>query len=346
MPLKTCLFGCLLLASACNAQQKAPTSLFPEGKQVILLLDSLEAAYRVSRDTKEGFFERIGGLDRSIQMKAENTPSEEDYREFLRRDVRSFTEKEKERLNREMQTIYALCARLSPHLLPDTLRLIKTRGKYYGPSVYYTREDFIVIPENELGPYASETLQDVLLHELFHVLSRYHPQLRKELYGLIGFRHLEAPVVIPALLQQRLLLNPDGSDFQWGITLKSADGSPFLATPLLFSRFDKFNARQPQFFSYLEFQLFALEKDTITPQYVVQVSPEGRSTLGPDIFVQYLAQVKDNTDYLIHPDEVLADNFIFAVQGFEKPDRWDRFSEEGKTLLQAIVEFLKTWEGD
>ncbi|MBK7408755.1 MAG: hypothetical protein IPJ40_12250 [Saprospirales bacterium] len=345
MPLKISLFLCLLLASACHAQQKTPGQVLPEGKQVILL-DSLEAAYRVSRDTKEGFFERIGVLDRSIQMKAENTPSEEDYREFLRRDVRSFKEKEKERLIREMQTIYALCARLSPHLLPDTLRLIKTHGQYYGPSVYYTREDFIVIPENELGPYPSQNLQDVLLHELFHVVSRYHPKFRKALYGLIGFNHLENPVIIPDLLQQRLLLNPDGSDFQWGITLEKEDGSQFLTTPLLFSRYDKFNARQPQFFSYLEFQLFTLEKDTITQQYVVQVSPEGRSTLGPDIFVQYLAQVRDNTDYLIHPDEVLADNFIYAVQGFEHPDRWDRFSEEGKALLQAISKFLNTWEGD
>ncbi|MCB9284064.1 MAG: hypothetical protein H6563_08340 [Lewinellaceae bacterium] len=331
----------LLFTGACNAH---PAVTFPEGKTV-LFLDSLEAAHWVSRDAQEGFFEHINDLERSIQLHTDTVPTVAQYQEFLRRDVRSFSEKQKAWVGRELEAIYTQCALLSPHLLPDTLRLILTRSKYYGPSVYYTREKCIVIPENELR-YDSGNLHEVLIHELFHILSRYHPQMRKALYGLIGFTRLEEPVILPESLKRRLLLNPDGSDFQWGIELKGSDGLTVLATPLLFSRYERYNPQRPYFFAHLDYQLFALEKDTLRGEYLVQVSPEGKSTLPPEYFGLYRARSGGNTEYLIHPDEIMADNFVQAVEGYDNPAAWEHFSEEGKALLKAIVAYFNTWEGD
>ena len=342
MPHKAFFLLFLLFAGACNAQEPAPT--FPEGKQVYIL-DSLEAAHWVSRDAQEGFFERVNDLERSIQLHTDTIPTVEQYREFLRRDVRSFSEKQKAWVSRELKAIYSQCAGFSPHLLPDTLRLILTRSKYYGPSVYYTREKCIVMPENELR-YDSGNLHEVLIHEIFHILSRYHPQMRKALYGLIGFSRLEDPVIIPESLKRRLLLNPDGSDIQWAIELEGSDGVTVLATPLLFSRYERFNPQRSYFFAHLDYQLFALEKDTIRGEYLVQVSPEGKSTLAPEYVVSYRTKSGGNTEYLIHPDEILADNFIWALEGYKNPEVWDHFSEEGKALLKAIVAYFKTWGGD
>lgn len=329
----------LLLTSSCKAQQTAPAHPLPQAGQVFYL-DSLEAARRVSRDEIEGFFEKIGPLDRAIQMQRTETPSLEEYREFLRRDVRNFTEEEQKHLEKEIGEIYRLCEQLSPHLLPDTLRLIKTRGAYYGASAWYTREDYIVIPENALK---AAPMQDVLLHELFHVLSRQHPELRKSLYGLIGFTRLSEPIQFPESLRERLLLNPDGMDHQWAIPLKGSNGKEVMTIPLIFSQYEAYNPKRPLFFAHLDFQLFGLARDSISNTWGVLVNSEGKSTLGPEFRVEYLRKVRDNTTYLIHPDEILADNFIWAVQG---PERWKDFSTEGQSLLEAVVGYLKNWQGD
>ncbi|MBK7336374.1 MAG: hypothetical protein IPJ00_09465 [Saprospirales bacterium] len=329
----------LFLTASCNAPQTVQAPPIPEAGQVFYL-DSLEAAGRVSRDDVEGFFEKIGALDRAIQMQRSEAPTLEAYREFLRRDVLSFTAEEQGRLEKEISEIYRLCEQLSPHLLPDTLRLIKTRGAYYGASAWYTREDYIVIPENALraGP-----MQDVLLHELFHVLSRNHPRLRKDLYELIGFIRLSEPIQFPEPLRSRLLLNPDGMDHQWATPLLSPEGKEVMTIPLIFSQYEAYNPKRPLFFAHLDFQLFALEMDSASKAWAVQVNSEGKSTLGPEFRVDYLRKVRDNTTYLIHPDEILADNFIWAVQG---PERWKDFSSEGQSLLEAIVGYLKNWQGD
>jgi hypothetical protein len=318
-----------MAASACQAREQP----FPEGKEVFFL-DSLEAAARVGRDEAEGFFDKINGLDRAIQMQSETIPSLEEYREFLRRDALSFSQREKDALLRELQTVYALCEKTNPNLLPDTLCLIKTRGDYYGPSVFYTRENCIVIPEDALA--STNGLQEVLLHELFHIVSRYNPDLRQTLYALIGFEPLRSPVALPPALSERLLLNPDGIPIEWAIGLEGG----VQAVPLIFSRYD---AWQSSYFAHLDFQLFALEMDEQAGHYRILISPDGRSTLGPDHFVSYLQKVKDNTTYLIHPDEILADNFIWAVS--EDETSWRRFSEEGRALLLQMRDAIKNRKG-
>ena len=337
MPLKTSLF-LLFLGFSCNAQPPAP-AFNPEGKQVYFL-DSLEASVRVSRDREEGFFDQIGSLDMGIQMQQSAPPTVEDYREFLREDVRNFTAEEKETLEGQLKTIYGLFEKISPFLSPDTLRLIKTRGAYYGPGAWFTREDCIVIPEDALR---GSSMQEVLLHELFHVLSRKHPVFRRGLYELIGFTRLEEPVIIPEALSRRLLLNPDGMDRQWAVFLTGKGSTAIPVIPLIFSRYASFDPRRPQFFAHMDFGLFSLKKDTLAGAFVVQVSPEGNSTLGEDFRMDYLRKVKDNTNYLIHPDEILADNFIWAVRG---PARWRGFSPGGRSLLEAMVGFIKNWKGD
>ena len=52
-------------------------------------------------------------------------------------------------------------------------------------------------------------------------------------------------------------------------------------------------------------------------------------------------QIKDNTSYIIHPDEVLADNFSFLMQDRNGQKISMRFSEEGKKLLTDLEGVLK-----
>ena len=56
----------------------------------------------------------------------------------------------------------------------------------------------------------------------------------------------------------------------------------------------------------------------------------------PDFF----AQITDNTGYIIHPDEIVADNFMYIMMR-EKKDGLNRtFSEKGVELLKDMKKIL------
>ena len=51
-------------------------------------------------------------------------------------------------------------------------------------------------------------LEHVIIHELFHVLSRHDPEFRSTMYGIIGFKMIDE-IRLPNDLQAMKLTNPD-----------------------------------------------------------------------------------------------------------------------------------------
>ena len=73
--------------------------------------------------------------------------------------------------------------------------MIKTTGREEGNAAY-CRGKAIVLPASKLQ-LPPNRLQRLLMHELFHLLSRQDPQLRKQLYGIVGFTPCD-PIALPA----------------------------------------------------------------------------------------------------------------------------------------------------
>ncbi|NET32490.1 MAG: hypothetical protein F6K19_10835 [Cyanothece sp. SIO1E1] len=339
-------FAVALLACRSNPnQQNNEQELTLSATASIVFLDSLEASAFITADPMQGFFEDITSLDMQIQMQSSypSTATREeilaDYRTLLQRDVTSFSSKEKELLNRVWQKAYEDVTSIQEGLFPDTIRLVKTLAQHYGPGVYYTRGQGIVIPENELYSGNEDGLYDVMLHELFHIWSRLHPAKQKQLYSLIGFRKL--PVATRELemngaLRSRILLNPDGIDYGYTIQLVKEDGHLVDAIPIIISNQSSYNSEQPGFFSYLAFQLFPIEK-TPDDKYLVVSTAEG---LAPEDLIEgsnFHSIIKDNTGYIIHPDEIMADNFVLWVKKHRKQDPVElSLSEGGQRLLDQV----------
>lgn len=342
-------FTLLLLAlSSCRQQASRPSvRLSPQHR--LEFLDSLSAAQAIVRDEAEGFFEKITPLDMALQMGrplaggVERETILREYRSFLQRDVEGFSPQEEELLKRAFQPAFELSRQLQPALFPASARLIKTRGRHYGPSVFYTRENCVVIPENELYEDNLESLVQVMLHEVFHIYSRYHPEQREALYRLIGFSPLPLPLSFPDSLARRLLLNPDGISLNCAITLKAPEDSlPAQAIPLIVSGRPDYTPALPHFFDYLEFRLYPVLKTD--GEYRVSVEGGYRSPLPPPAQLPaFFAQVGDNTGYIIHPDEILADNFVLlAMSKTGKPAfSLSRYSRRGQEILKRMEEVLQ-----
>jgi hypothetical protein len=312
----------------------------------IVFLDSIQATVEINEDQVNSFFKNISMIDMSIQIK-ENCEDRnsclKSYKNYLSKDVESFTEAEQLTLATAFKIAYDEISKVNPNLLPKEVQLIKTKGKHYGNSVFYTRENIIVIPENELLNLTSENKLSVIYHELFHIISRYNPNLKDELYSLIGFRKINKNLYIPEILKQRMLLNPDGIDMEYVMTLQDTLANRKLtAIPIIISSQKSFDKTKPAFFAYLKFDFYEIINNDKNEMEIVCDS-EGYSTFSLRNAGDFYSQIQDNTGYIIHPDEIMADNFtmVFTMQGDASRSR---LSEGGKKLLQDTEAVLTSFE--
>jgi hypothetical protein len=341
---------CLTIATAsCRSQQAHIDRIAHPGGELTLLLNAKEASDAIVQDRYNGYFDRITPCEMSIQMKKAMNPqaSRSDmqaaYREFLKADVSDFSAEESNWVAGIMKEVYEETEAIFPGLYPDTLWLLKTPAKHVGESVYYTRENGIVIPYDVLVSRDKAAFRSTMYHELFHVISRLYPQKQRNRYALIGFQSIGYDnLEVPPLLAERLLHNPDGVDFAQKIDLQQADGSIISAVPVIYSKQAGHQKGQDVFFSYLEFELFPVElsKDG---KWLVKTKPDGlHSPISLKNQPDFFRQIKDNTGYIIHPDEVLADNFAFIVESKKNPAISAKFSEGGKMLLRDLEQLLNT----
>jgi hypothetical protein len=174
------------------------------------------------------------------------------------------------------------------------------------------------------------------------VYSRLNPAKRAKLYQLIGFKTVGLNQLdMPASLAERVLYNPDGVDFAQKIDLTLADGSKISAIPIIYAKTPGYKPGIEEFFGYLEFNLFKIEP-TANNRYKVVVKEDGYSSvLNLESLTDFFKQIRDNTGYIIHPDEVLADNFSFIMVDKNGSKVSARFSPAGKQLLTDIEYILK-----
>ena len=263
-----------------------------------------------------------------------------DYRAFLETEVLDFTEEEVLFCKKVFSEIFPELKDLNIDIFPEDLQLIKLKGNHYGSGAFYTREKTILIPQDVLNEKQYESFYETMLHEIFHIYSRYHPERRNALYELIGFKKLaetEGLSMNPSL-KNRLLLNPDGIDGNYFIELKE-EGKPLFAVPILVANSLGFEKNKSEFFDYLQFNLYPIQSP-FESSIKVFSQDDGTSRLNLDEVEGFYEQIQRNTNYIIHPDEILADNFIFLVQAKKDPRTLGQFSEEGIRLIEKMEKII------
>jgi len=350
LPLTSLLIGLLftILSFACKQQTEDSSILRLSSNEEILFLDSTQASLAIITDEYTDLFQSIRKIDMEIQMK-ESFPSDvpresmlEEYKKYLQADVEDFSSEEIELLRDIFKEAYELSNRVSKNLFPERVKLIKTKANHYGRSAYYTRDNCIIIPANELEEAFPESILGVMLHELSHIYTRLHPQKAAELYGHIGFKKLAHDLIIPDSLSLNILLNPDGVDFRYGIEIQDSSRN-ILAVPIIRSNENRFKPFKQIFFQYLQFDLYeAQKKDNV---YTVLTTPQGGTTLNWNNNSSFYQQITMNTDYIIHPDEIIADNFMLLILSEKDKKYVAQFSEDGMALQERIRETLMTDDG-
>jgi len=334
------LLSLSFFTTACFQQKEKTVASHSANFELVFANQSLGRKHIVT-DKIENFFGKIQMLDVAIQMQRplESLKKETfvaEYKQFLQADVLEFSTEEQERLQSIFDGIQGKLDAISIDIDFGKIVLIKTGGAGYGDQAFYTRENTIVIPKGQLANN-EEQLNGVMLHELFHIYSRYNVLEKQDIYKMIGFHPIEGEIAIqdPALKAQTLL-NPDGLAMNYYIDLKDKKGNSIKAVPMIYSTYDSYKEDIKDFFTYLKFDLYRLEskdgKEIVLSQGV-------STDVEAEYFDSFFGTIADNTQYIIHPDEIMADNFMLMVEAYAKND-FSKFSKEGKTLIEKLYAYL------
>jgi len=311
----TCIYALLAavappaLAQPGSPEFSARVTLTPDSSVVFA---SREQGIAVV-SSRDDYISRMSRFDRMLRLKSTQPVSERAYLDSLAANVLDWTEADKARLK---PLVHKLRAAVQRYLLPlpPTVVLIKTTGKAeFGQA--HTRANAIILPERSLKE-SDETLLFLLSHELFHVMSRHDTRFRQNAYGLIGFR-IGNEISLPDLIAPLQITNPDASRHDSFIDVRS-DGRKITVVPVLLSRSAVFD---PQIGNDLDHFW------TLRLLVVKQISPDDDLRAveqdGAPILLKlgqaedFLEQVGRNTQYVIHPEEILAENFALLITGKE-----------------------------
>lgn len=311
-----CLFVCLI-CSPIWAQDK-PTA------NKIDLHFATKAEAVATLITEDEFVQRLSPFDRAARLKTDEPVDKATYLKFVSEQVLDWDDKEKENITAAWQRVTAGLAEADIKA-PVQVSFIKTTGREEGDAAY-TRGTAIVLPSSKVGGRSMDAL---VAHELFHVLSRHDANMRERLYKIIGFRKC-GELQLPTELQVRRLTNPDAPVNDHCIQVKQ-DGKQLWVIPILTSKSEKYDKqRGGEFFNYMQFDLMAIQSPD-TPAASQPLLADGKPVLVDARKAEgFMEQIGKNTGYIIHPDEILADNFSMLVtnrKNVPQPELLDKIAK-------------------
>jgi hypothetical protein len=302
-------------------------------RDVVALTDSAVVQFASAEEgreiltTSDAFSASLSRFDLQCRLTTAKEVMLADWKKMVAESVRPWEHAEIDAVSRSLAR---LAKRLEKYRLPlpPVIRLVRTTGEEESEAAY-TRGAAIVLP-NKVMKYPDGQLDRLLLHELFHLVSRQDGALRAKLYRIIGFEVCE-PIELPAAFAPRRITNPDAPLIDCTIQLKAADGRTVTAAPVLYSRDKQYDARRGEsLFRSLVFRLMVVERRGGRWEPVLT---RGEPTvIDPTKEKSFLEQVGENTNYVIHPDEILADNFVRMVME-DKDVPTPRVIEEMRRLL-------------
>ncbi len=300
-PLDTIVvLGSILLAVSVQADE-----VVLHDKTVIHFASEAEGQETLA--AQDRFLTALSPFDRQSRVETDQDVNEAAFVDFLRSHVRSWTDAERTKLTAMIESLRPKLAGLRLRF-PESVWLVKTTGGEEGDAAY-CRRHAVVLPQSKINDTPRE-LERLLVHELFHILSSHDPEFRASCYKLIGFR-VVAPIELPDSLRDRKITNPDGplSDALIDIMVEGESRS---VVPVLYSSERRFDpVRGGPFFKYLTFRLLVAERHEGGWRAAMRNGEPWM--LVPGQTADFGRQIGATTGYIIHPDEILADNFVHLV---------------------------------
>jgi hypothetical protein len=263
-----------------------------------------EGQARAALGAQDDYVRATSTFERSVVLGTEEVMDAERFAAAMQATALDWTEDERKPLT-------AVLARLERFLSgmrwngPSTILLVKTSDQLL-ESFPHTRGNAIIVQEGSLREMLERPalMEFVLVHETFHVLTRANPGLREELYRAIGFRACAA-VELPEAIERLRLTNPDAPQSRHAIRVRWR-GQPVEVLPFVHLPSRRVDPKAG-FAPHMQVSWLVVERRQ--DRCVARDSGAQQEELEG-----LLEQVGNNTGYMIHPEEILADNFALLYR--------------------------------
>lgn len=252
----------------------------------------------------DDFMARVTPADISIRIRAAQG-SQADLVRTYGASVASWTDGERARLE-AMLARHASRLQSLARWLPATVLLLKSNG---GADTALPHTRGAAINMGPQLPAGEEALDSLFFHELFHVLSRRNAARHDEMYAMIGF--VPCTIDLPAGVHARTITNPDAPRLEHAAPMP--DGR--LVVPVLFANPPRFDPAQAEFGRYIELKFLAATRDSDGRCALALDDGEPVEIPGAEAVAAIHENAGRNTDYVLHPEELLADNFSQFMTG-------------------------------
>jgi len=256
--------------------------------------------------TEDDFTDSWGQIDLDSRMRKPNSTRDE-LMKMIPEQAREWTQKEIDLVKRILDDTDLIIAIEKYHLdFPDTIFFVKTTFAEASVNGYaYTRQNYVVLNEEAITQYNPQ-LQHTVIHQLFHLLTMNNKDFRLDMYKIIGCEKMD-DITFPDDLNDKILTNPDAVYTDSYIKLMHNDLQvECMVIVYLEKPYDGGNILE-----YTKIGFLKLEGSGTTKEIAYD---DGKPVIYSLNEVSgFFEQVGRNTDYIVHPEMILAENFTFAI---------------------------------
>lgn len=258
--------------------------------------------------TRDSYISNLTQLDLDCRCHKRRAKLDE-YLQLCEDSVLDFTDEESFILTRIIAEIDSELKRRGM-MLPfvESINLVKTSGDEENNAFAYTRGNTIYITK-EVFKEGEGFVEHMLVHELFHVLTRNCTEFKKAIYKIIGYTVEDKFFDYPTTALGSFVSNPDVCNQVCHARLK-VDGMEFDTIVLTFSRWRSYKGGA--FKSYSHPYFFAIDDNH---EFMRDEDGELMLFRGFQMADSYFEHIGRNTPYCVNPEEALAENFVIAVLG-------------------------------
>jgi hypothetical protein len=289
------------------------TAMYPGLHNTVIRFASVDEG-RAALGADDAWIASTSELQRASMMGSVPPASREAFRTWQALNVIAWTEPEQQRWRRALDAMAPAFNVLNLPLPPEIL-LVNTTGRE-SANTPHTRGHTIAIPSATFDAQGFSDVE-VLAHELFHIVSRHAPELATRLYALIGFEPA-GELAWPAEWLPLRIADADAPHHRHLMRV-DADGEAAAVMPVVVASHAPLE-RGEVVTAVMELRLLRVVRGA-AGEPTRALRRDGEPLWHePEALPDFAEKLGGNTDYTIHPEEAMADNFMFLVSGRRVPN--------------------------
>lgn len=253
----------------------------------------------------DNFTNRLNSFDINLRLGKENGRKSE-LLKLAMNETLNWSETEKKKITAAFKSLQAKIDKQKLKIkYPQEVILVKTSMKEEMNVAAYTRRNWIALGEKYINESTPESLEYLLAHEMFHLLTRSNKDFKKSVYSVIEFNVTDRELFFPIDIIEKRISNPDiemyDSYAEFTINGQKQKCSMMIYSAIPFSA-------EKTLSDYLSVGLIPLNESLIPLQ------ENGQTVIySIDQAEDFYQKIGKNTEYIINPEEILADNFAYLV---------------------------------